>query len=310
MKECPICKGVAGKELDELERDVYVIHCDNCGAFFITEEALEVIEHNVKKRLQIMALLRERHINEYGRIAIYEEKPSEKAYKNFPVLTIDELLSTFPKDLFEKFDRILLNFSKSVKYPSDKIYISKNDGSLFFVESDDSKEFIGMIKYMVDSGLLSGHVGYPSQLEITIKGWERISEIVTSHDNKDQVFVAMWFNDEMDSPYTNAISKAIEDNGYNPIRIDKVEHNNKIDDEIIANIKKSKFVVADFTGHRGGVYFEAGYAMGLGLPIIWTCRGDHLQELHFDTRQYSHLVWETEDELYTLLDNRIKATIK
>src|SRR5690606_4912185 len=106
----------------------------------------------------------------------------------------------------------------------------------------------------------------------------------------------MWFSETVESVYTNAIERAIRDNNYTPIRIDKVHHNNKIDDEIIANIKKSKFVVADFTGHRGGVYFEAGYAMGLGLPVVWCCQESHLEGLHFDTRQYSHLVWKSEED--------------
>ncbi len=104
--------------------------------------------------------------------------------------------------------------------------------------------------------------------------------------------------------------RALEDTGYSAIRIDQKEHNNKIDDEIIAEIKKSKFLVADFTGHRGGVYFEAGFAMGLKKPVIWTYRKDHLDSLHFDTRQYSHIIWETEDELYEKLLNRIQATIE
>ena len=39
-------------------------------------------------------------------------------------------------------------------------------------------------------------------------------------------------------------------------------------------IRKSKFLIADFTGQRGGVYYEAGFAYGLGLPVIWTCRKD------------------------------------
>jgi nucleoside 2-deoxyribosyltransferase len=62
------------------------------------------------------------------------------------------------------------------------------------------------------------------------------------------------------------------------------EHINKIGDEIISQIRRSKFLIADFTGHRGGVYFEAGLAMGLGLPVFWTCRRDDLDKLHFDIR--------------------------
>jgi hypothetical protein len=62
------------------------------------------------------------------------------------------------------------------------------------------------------------------------------------------------------------------------------EHINKIGDEIISQIRRSKFLIADFTGHRGGVYFEAGLAMGLGLLVFWTCRRDDLDKLHFDIR--------------------------
>ena len=79
--------------------------------------------------------------------------------------------------------------------------------------------------------------------------------------------------------------------GYDPLRIDRVEHVAKIDDEIVAQIRRSRFVLADFTGHRGGVYFEAGFALGLNLPVIWTCRQDAVDQLHFrhPPIQYPHL---------------------
>ncbi len=94
-----------------------------------------------------------------------------------------------------------------------------------------------------------------------------------------------------------------------PFRVDKKEHNDKVDDLIIASIKESRFVVADFTGHRGGVYFEAGFAMGLGLPVIWSCRQDEVEKLHFDIRQYNCVTWTTAAELQEKLYNRIRATI-
>jgi hypothetical protein len=48
-------------------------------------------------------------------------------------------------------------------------------------------------------------------------------------------------------------------------------------------------MVADFTGHRGGVYFEAGDGLGLGIPAIWTCRYDELKKSHFDMRQFNYI---------------------
>ncbi len=113
----------------------------------------------------------------------------------------------------------------------------------------------------------------------------------------------------MDSVWKKAIEKAIVDAGFIPRRIDNKEHNNKICDEIVAEIRKSKFAVCDFTGQRGGVYFEAGFALGLGLPVIWTCKSDEVDKLHFDTRQYNHIVWDKEEDLYAKLFNRVKATI-
>jgi hypothetical protein len=103
----------------------------------------------------------------------------------------------------------------------------------------------------------------------------------------------MWFNECTDEPYQNGLFKAIYDSGYDPVRIDQRHHHlNKVDDEIIAEIRRSRFLVADFTCEtgkvRGGVYFEAGFEMGLDIPIIWTCRDTSVPDLHFDTRQYPY----------------------
>ena len=59
----------------------------------------------------------------------------------------------------------------------------------------------------------------------------------------------------------------------------------------------------------GGVYFETGFAMGLNIPIIWTCKETSMHDLHFDTRQYPHIVWTSSADLYTKLKARIGALI-
>jgi hypothetical protein len=67
--------------------------------------------------------------------------------------------------------------------------------------------------------------------------------------------------------------------------------------------------VADFTGHRAGVYFEAGFALGLNLPVFWTCRKDNLTDLHFDIRQFNCIDWNDPGELAHRLQKRIEAVI-
>jgi len=149
--------------------------------------------------------------------------------------------------------------------------------------------------------------------KVTIEsgGWARLQELQKNPaGGRSQAFVAMWFSHETNEYFENAIKPAIEHDGTKCVRIDLHEHNNKICDEIIKEINKSKYVVADFTGNRGGVYYEAGFAHGLGIPVIWTIQEKDLENVHFDTRQYNHIVYKSIDELRDKLTNRIQATIK
>ena len=82
-----------------------------------------------------------------------------------------------------------------------------------------------------------------------------------------------------------------------------------ITDEIMAEIRRSRFVVADYTGQVNGVYFEAGFALGLGLTVIPTCRADEVPKLHFDIKHLNTLLWNTPVELAGGLNRRIRAVI-
>ncbi|PZM10165.1 nucleoside 2-deoxyribosyltransferase [Rhizobium tubonense] len=158
-------------------------------------------------------------------------------------------------------------------------------------------------------------------ISLTFDGYSHLEQLKANPRASLQAFVAMWFGIEVAEAYKNGIGPAIIDAGYRPMRIDQKEHNNKIDDEIIAEIRRSRFVVADFTCGlvfsertqtaipRGGVYYEAGFAQGLGIPVIWTCREDHIEHVHFDTRQFNHITWKTPEELREKLKNRIGAVI-
>ena len=147
---------------------------------------------------------------------------------------------------------------------------------------------------------------------VTVNGYARVEEIQSIVASR-QAFVAMWFDSNMDEVYENGIQPAIEATGFSAKVINRDPTVEKIDDAIIAEIRRSKFIVADFThgddGARGGVYFEAGFAMGLGIPVICTCRGDMITKVHFDTRQYNHIVWNDLDELRRRLEERIRARI-
>ena len=116
-------------------------------------------------------------------------------------------------------------------------------------------------------------------------------------EDKNKVFIAMWMDDKH-QPLNTAIKEALKRAGYEGYRIDDISHNKQITEEIFRRIKKSPFVVADFThgkdGPRGSVFYEAGYARGAGIEVIHTCKNSVLnkQRLSFDTSQFPHITWK------------------
>ncbi len=148
---------------------------------------------------------------------------------------------------------------------------------------------------------------------VTVDGYAYLAELRKKAVDSQQAFIAMWFDETLLEAWEKGIEPGIRDAGYEPVRIDRKDHNNKIDDEIVAEIRRSRFLVADFTqgaaGARGGVYYEAGFAHGLNIPVIFTCRGDAISSVHFDTRQYNHITWKTPEELRERLAKRVSATI-
>jgi len=177
----------------------------------------------------------------------------------------------------------------------------------------ENGEEIGYLvqEYLVDTKgyLVKGRAdGFWS---VTPTGWDFLQSLKALDSRAGSAFVAMWFDKSLNTVWEKAIYAGIEAAGYEPLRIDRHEHNNRIDDEIMAMIRACKFVVADFTKQRGGVYFEAGFAIGLGKQVIWLCPEDELPNIHFDNRQYNFIVWSPDklDDLKSRLQNRIEATL-
>jgi nucleoside 2-deoxyribosyltransferase len=150
---------------------------------------------------------------------------------------------------------------------------------------------------------------YQRQVIISPSGWDYLEEKASKINEKTQAFVAMSFSEEMKPIWENALKEAITEAGYKAYRIDAEPHIDRIDAKIVTEIKNSRFLVADVTQQKHGVYFEAGYALGLGLPVIWCVRKDDLENVHFDTRQYNHIVWESEEQLREQLYNVICAVV-
>ena len=163
----------------------------------------------------------------------------------------------------------------------------------------DQEELRYLVGYLVDRGFAKWGSLTPTGLSnacaVTVDGYKHVEEELRAVD-VEQAFVAMWFDEEMDTVYKDAMAPGVRDAGYRPFLITQGKDVRKLDDAIVSSIRRSKFLVADFTqgrgGARGSVYYEAGLAHGLGMDVIFTCRKDKVGKLHFDIRQYLCITWQ------------------
>ncbi len=173
-----------------------------------------------------------------------------------------------------------------------------------------------LLRYLKETGMIESQSLHNRRfdLTLTVPGYERVADLEhVVNATSDRVFVAMWFDKSLDTA-SESIKDAIEAAGYQAIRVDKQHYVGNIIDKIISEIRRSRFVVADFSQDdcaRGGVYYEAGFARGLGLKVISTCRKADADQhkLHFDILQDNHILWETEDDLRVRLEERISAVM-
>jgi hypothetical protein len=243
-------------------------------------------------------------------VILYPAQENIPASAPVGAVGLDQVIETFPNSVAERLDRVLLNLERQTRHLGESIRIAGDDRPILFSQNTDEMFFV--LRQLAAEGYLVGDLSIiPGAITLTGKGLLRAADLKRGLFGplSKQAFIAMSFDPTLDAAWTSGLKLGIEDCNYTPLRVDGKEHNDKICDVIIAEIRKSKFLVADFTLHRGGVYFEAGLMMGLGRPVIFTCREDQIKEAHFDTRQYSHIVWKTPEELREKLKRRIQATI-
>ncbi|MDO9464851.1 MAG: hypothetical protein Q7J67_06100 [bacterium] len=314
--KCPICKKIADytKEAGDI-----IVDCHRCGEFFTNQELINNIDFflkELKKESYILsAILRE--INVFS--GINDELP-----RLYPVDIKGFFdLHKVPETVSEKIDKFLLYLEKRSDFLGNDVTISfENDYPIVYVSRSEEIRYLlnllGDLQYVilgpeVNSGLVKGCF---IKCRIDIAGWKRLEEIKKINPDSKICFTAMSFEKEDEPIFKKGIKPGAKLAGYDAKRSDMVEHNDMIMDKIINLIKQSKFIIADFTNSnkKGGIYYEAGFAKGLGLPVIFTCKESYFKEdkgdkIHFDIKQENHILWKNTEDLKKRLGERIKNTI-
>ena len=207
-------------------------------------------------------------------------------------------------DLAVKGDYLLKYLRRRSKTLAECVPFSPNELAVGFCAN--KAELLFCLRYLAEKNLIeedapaqrkgpqqSGGFSY----RLTSAGWAAL-DAATSPKAQPLAVVTLSLDKDADTLWTQGLSAGVQTAGYTAIRVDSKEHANKINDEIVVDLRRADCVVADLTGQNPLAYFEAGLAIGLGKPIFWTCEeGEaHDKKLFLETRQYVVTTW-TRDKL-------------
>lgn len=318
--KCPICNEEA-KISSHQNFAADIITCPHCGKYIME---CDILNNGIDLKLRscLSYYLTQKWHNEILIPHFYDYNSGwidgKVENQNRYTVSIKSLLNLYPKTISDKIDMILLNIATRIKYIGNTFIacISENRNLYvdFFIDDTYGKgsiyaQFSGLVNILEELEMIKQvESDYAYTYTLTVKGWNRVQELQSENIQSSQAFIAMWFDESMEEARKNIIS-AITDCGYVPVIIDDKEHNHQIVPEIFFEIKQSSFIIADLTGQRTGVYYEAGYAEALSKEVILSCREDSFKDRHFDVAQKNTVVWKDENDLYQRLCKRIEATV-
>jgi len=123
----------------------------------------------------------------------------------------------------------------------------------------------------------------------------------------DFVFVLMPLKKEFQAAYV-AISTAGRLLNGKPLRVEKADDKRgvfKITDAILQNIRQAALIIAEVTEPNPNVYFEIGYARGIGKPVLPCARQGTV--LPFDLKDDHTIFYEEPTELLEKLSNQLRS---
>ncbi len=296
MINCKICNKQSPNS--PMHNQIVTIDCDICGKYqfdttFMTDT---YTDQSLFYKVQCW---------------IYEQNKFHDIKPLINQEVFDKVIQSRDKKIKEKYNSVLKKLAKTKENSTLDSHFFKG----CWIKNDE--EFEKIIRKAVDENYIicdihdttmQSHIMFGS---LTFDGLEYIESLEQPNKSSKKIFIAFNFHDDLTQIFNITIKNAIKKLGFHCIIVnqDTSDPNKPISDEIISELKSSRIVIADFTNHSNSVYFESGFAMGMNLPIIWTCKKGHENELSFDTRQYPHIIWSDKNNLKKQIINRIKVIV-
>ena len=303
-QECPVCRNAYGGSADVIDAlGGLRVDCSICGKYALMEEAYE-------DYLSVFSAPGEKLL------------PSDRARLAHKICTGNRTQSSWIKitsDFVEHFiedgcpgPNPAMQAIYLLRFVGDEISrtgesIPKLPINIYARMGSPNPKFAADIAAeLVDQGLLTAGIFKElsglkqiANIGLTLSGWEKYEAEKIGDFSGNYGFIAMKFGDAILDPFISDIVKPVirEKLGFDLIDLRDVARAGIIDNIMREKIRDSAFVIVDLTHDNSGAYWEAGYAEGLGKPVVYICERTKFDEAktHFDTNHCTTVIWKNDD---------------
>ena len=286
---CPVCETVLVKT--ETQGDRYLFECSRCGPFSLSGTATATIECQLNSTPNSRAILSH---------ALYKMTKREQwtlLYDETIKQILSQVILPTPQ---QQLENLIIWFGRMQSNPGDEIDVT--DQTIAAIGAANKMGLGFVIEHSIERGFVKGiavPLGYSysfTSMKLSFEGWSIFEDLQRGNSASRAAFMAMQFNDtQLDEVYTPCFKAATEQSGFDLKKLDEGQPAGLIDDRLRVEIRQARFLIADLTHQNRGAYWEAGFAEGLGKPVIYTCRKDVFDEKdnsrkpHFDKIGRAHV---------------------
>jgi len=303
---CPLCSLLLAAPVQPYpDRDARSYTCSRCGTYALTGSAETSLPHIAGKDPAKLGLL--------SHIVRRMQRGAEP-----PLLGtdyIEQLLKeNAPPSPVEQVQNLVLWLGRTFPTPGQLVELySQQHRAIVGAITDDN--FQWLLKTVFDRGIINGSLHFDGGAgTLSFDGWQLYQELTQEAVQNRTAFMAMTFGDSLlDTVFSECFKPAVARTGFNLVRLDEEPPAGLIDDRLRVEIRRTRFLIADLTGGNHGAYWEAGFAEGLGKPVIYTCEASDFQKAgtHFDTSHMHTVTWDRDhlDDAARRLIITIRATL-
>lgn len=304
-EKCPVCDLI----LEDTGRsgDKYQYHCLRCGKYLLTRTAKATLANGFL------------NAEDLRRAVLSHVIRKMQARTDWPLLdshSCKQILqqTSLPKPA-EQARNLLLWLGQAAEASDSMVTIPcETLQAIIGGRQPDSVYYVG--NHLQNKGLIwydrtDTSKATPSlKFQMMYDGWTRYDQLRNESTESRIAFMSMKFGEaELSAVVETIFRPAVAATGFELRILTDIPKAGLIDDRLRVEIRRSRFLIADTTHKNLGAYWEAGFAEGLGKPVIYTCKKEAFDAgaSHFDTNHHLTVMWH-EDAKQVAED--LKATIR